>query len=164
VLGAVGYDGPDVAVAVDPQSVRGVRGRNASPAVVTMNSARGKYKKEQAPLFAFALTIQWLSTAYAEFLQQFGQDVAAFHDVVFKSVRLHALVLFYKYYLGGRTPTKPSDFGDLSHLYALPYSVIAVVERDMANTLQQIQRHDRVLADTNVLDIDFLQTLGGTVA
>lgn len=27
MLGAVGYDGPDVAVAVDPQSVRGVSGR-----------------------------------------------------------------------------------------------------------------------------------------
>ncbi len=118
----------------------------------------GKYKKEQAPLFAFALTIQWLSAQpqHRRFLQQYTADVTQFRDTVFKSVRLHAYVIYYKYYLGGRTP-EPSDFGDLSHLYALPYCPIVVVERDMANVLRQVQRHDDVLSSTEVLDIDFLK-------
>jgi hypothetical protein len=124
-------------------------------------SVGGSYKKEQAPLFASTLTIQWLAGQHQTFLQQFGSDVSGFHDAVFRSIRLYAFVLFYKYYLGGRTPRKRSDFADLSHLYALPYCAVAVVERDIAEILRQIQRHDRVLADTSVLNIDFLKTLDG---
>jgi hypothetical protein len=119
----------------------------------------GNYKKEQAPLFSFALTIQWLSAGHGSFLQQYKADVTQFRETVFKSVRLYAYVMYYKYYLGGRTPTKPSDFGDLSHLYALPYCPVVVVERDMANVLRQIQRHDDVLSSSEVLDIDFLKRL-----
>ena len=122
-------------------------------------AANGKYTKDQAPLFAFALTIQWLSARHRGFLQQHAADVTQFRDTVFKSVRVYAYLMYYKYYLGGRTP-EPSDFGDLSHLYALPYCPIVVVERDMANVLRQIQRHDDVLASTEVQDIDFLKGFG----
>lgn len=117
----------------------------------------GKYTKEQAPFFASVITMQWLADEHREFLEQFRNRVEAFRDPVFRSVRLYALVLFYKYYLGGRNPKRPSDFGDLFHLYALPYCAIAVVERDLANVLTQIKRADPVLKTTDVRDIDFLR-------
>jgi hypothetical protein len=68
-------------------------------------------------------------------------------------------VLFYKYYLGGRDPKKPSDFGDLFGLYALPYCALAVVERDLANVLTQIQKHDPVLENVEIRDTSFVRSL-----
>lgn len=50
------------------------------------------------------------------------------------------------------------DFGDLSHLFAIPYCTVAIMERDLANVLQQIQRHDGVLHSTSVWNIDFFTT------
>ena len=117
----------------------------------------GAYVKDQGPLFASLLTMQWLAGSYLEFLQQFQDNIQGFHEETIKSVRLYALVLYYKYYLQNREPKKPSDFGDLFHLYALPYCALAVVERDLANVLSQIKRNDAVLDATEIRDIDFVR-------
>jgi hypothetical protein len=117
----------------------------------------GAYVKNQAPLFASLLTMQWLASSHFYFLQQFRDDIRRFHDQTIKSVRLYALVLYYKYYLRNREPKRPSDFGDLFHLYALPYCALAVVERDLANVLTQIKRNDTVLDATDIRDIDFIR-------
>lgn len=113
--------------------------------------------KDQAPFFASVLTMQWLAGSHLSFLQQFRNNIEGFREQTIKSVRLYALVLYYKYYLGNREPKKSSDFGDLFHLYALPYCALAVVERDLANVLAQIKRADTVLAATEIRDIDFLR-------
>jgi hypothetical protein len=117
----------------------------------------GAYVKEQAPLFASLITMQWLAGTHLSFLQQFQDNIEQFREHTIKSVRLYALVLFYKYYLGHREPKRLSDFGDLFHLYPLPYCALAVVERDLANTLAQIRRNDRVLNGTEIRDIDFIR-------
>jgi hypothetical protein len=119
----------------------------------------GKYSRSQAAFFAFALTVQWLTGSHRPFLEQFQTDVSQLRVEAIRSVRLHAFVLFYKYYLGGRDPKKPSDFGDLFGLYALPYCVLAVVERDLANVLTQIQKYDPVLTNVEIRDISFVRNL-----
>jgi hypothetical protein len=117
----------------------------------------GAYLKDQAPFFASVLTMQWLAGTHLSFLQQFRDNIEGFREQTIKSVRLYALALYYKYYLGSREPKKPSDFGDLFHLYALPYCTLAVVERDLANVLAQIKRNDTVLDTTEIRDIDFIR-------
>lgn len=119
----------------------------------------GKYSKGQAALFAFALTVQWLTRSHRSFLEQFQSDVSQLRVEVIRSVRLHALVVFYKYYLGAREPDNPSDFGDLFALYALPYCALVVVERDLANVLAQIQKNDSVLQNVEIRDISFVRNL-----
>jgi hypothetical protein len=122
-------------------------------------SRNGFYTREQAPAFAFAVTVQWLAETHLSFMQQFHANLEAFKEEAFKSLRLFASLLYYKYYLGNREPTSPSDFGDLFHLYALPYCAVAVVERDLANVLAQIRRHDKVLDGTDVRNITFIRDL-----
>ena len=101
--------------------------------------------------------MQWLAGSHFSFLQQFRDEIGAFREQTIKSVRLYALVLYYKYYLRNVEPKRPSDFGDLFHLYALPYCALAVVERDLANVLAQIKRNDAVLEATEIRDIDFIR-------
>ena len=121
-------------------------------------SQDGKYTRRQASFFAWVHAVQWLADSHPSFLKQFESDVSALRVNTFASVRLFALVLFYKYYLGGREPSRASDFGDLAHLFAIPYCPCAIMERDLANTLRQIKRHDDVLATTEIYDIDFFRT------
>lgn len=120
-------------------------------------SAGGEYTREQASAFAWTQTIQWLAKNHRTFLEQFQSNVAGFNDKTFKSVRLFGLVIFYKYYLGRRDPRRMSDFGDLAHLFAIPYCAVAIMERDLANVLQQIRRHDSVLGSTRISDIGFFK-------
>jgi hypothetical protein len=114
------------------------------------------YTKTQALEFAWIQVLQWLAHDHLHFLKQFQEDATKLNAHVFQSVRLSALVLFYKYYLGNRNPTKLSDFGDSFHLYAIPYCEIAVMERDLTNVLGQIKRNDAVLEFTDIYNIDFL--------
>jgi hypothetical protein len=121
--------------------------------------ANGRYTKEQASGFAYDLTVQWLAGTDIRFLQQFADRLAELRVEVFKSVRLFAMVLYYKYYLAGRVPKSGSDFGDLFHLYALPYCAVAVLEKDLANVLGQIKRNDAVLESTEIHNLGFLRAL-----
>jgi hypothetical protein len=118
-------------------------------------SAGETYTREQASSFAWMQTIQWLAKDHRNFLEQFQSNVVGFNDKTFSSVRLFGLVLFYKYYLGRRDPRRMSDFGDLAHLFAIPYCTVAIMERDLTNVLQQIKRHDPVLRSTTISDIGF---------
>jgi hypothetical protein len=121
-------------------------------------SPDGSYTRAQAPVFAWTQTIQWLAENHRAFLQQFQANVSEFNDRTFRSVRLFALVIFYKYYLGRRDPRRTSDFGDLGHLFAIPYCTVAIMERDLANVLRQIKRHDNVLQSTTIYDIGFFDS------
>jgi hypothetical protein len=116
----------------------------------------GKYVREQVDEFVYAQVLQWLVKDHRGFLKSMQADISQFHPEVFLSIRLYAHVLFYKYYLGNREPKKLSDFGDLGHLFYIPYCELVVMERDLCNILGQIKRNHDVLEDTVVKNIDFL--------
>lgn len=122
----------------------------------------GSYTRRQADEFSEAQVLQWLAQIHRGFLKQFQDDIERLILDVFLSIRLFGYVIFYKYYLGQREPKKLSDFGDLFHLFAIPYCEIAVMERDLCHTLNQIKRNHAILESTDIHDIDFLQKLSPT--
>ncbi|MHB8778757.1 MAG: hypothetical protein ACYC6R_13530 [Anaerolineales bacterium] len=117
----------------------------------------GKYSHEQADEFAWIIVMQWLGNTHLDFLAGFKKQTENFHLEVFLSIRIFAHVIFYKYYLGQREPAKNSDFGDLAHLFVLPYCELAIMERDLCNVLNQIKRNQDTLKSTIVRDIDFFE-------
>ena len=116
----------------------------------------GKYVRKQSNEFADIQVMQWLVGDHRGFLEAMRADISAFHPEVFLSIRLYAHVLFYKYYLGNREPRKLSDFGDLGHLFYIPYCELAVMERDQCNVLNQIKCNHDILEGTSIKNIDFL--------
>jgi hypothetical protein len=119
-------------------------------------SKSGKYILKQSDEFADYQVMQWLVEDHRGFLEEMQADILAFHPDVFLSIRLYAHVIFYKYYLGNREPRKLSDFGDLGHLFYIPYCELAVMERDLCNVLGQIKRNHTILENTIIKNIDFL--------
>ena len=117
----------------------------------------GKYSREQADEFAWTMVMQWLGNTHRDFLASFQTKIENFHPEVFLSIRIFAHVIFYKYYLGQREPKKLSDFGDLAHLFVIPYCELAIMERDLCNVLNQIKRNQDTLKSTVVRDIDFFK-------
>jgi len=123
-------------------------------------SKSGEYTRQQAAEFASFNVMQWLADTHYDFLASFKDRAQNLHTEVFLSLRLFALVIFYKYYLGRREPDRLSDFGDLFHLFSLPYCRLAIMERDLCNVLNQIKRHHGVLDSTVVRNIDFFKDWG----
>lgn len=117
----------------------------------------GKYDRSQANEFAEAQVFQWLSYDHRPFLQEIQRDISRLNINVFKSIRLYAYVLFYKYYLAEREPNRLSDFGDLFHLFPIPYCEVAVMERDLANVLSQIKNTQEILRRTDLQNIEFVR-------
>lgn len=124
-------------------------------------ASSGRYEKEQANDFAMAQVLQWLVYDHRDFLEEMQKDISLLNIEVFKSIRMFAYVMFYKYYLGQRDPNKLSDFGDLFHLFPLPYCAIVVLERDLANVLSQIKTTQPILGDTQLFNIDFINQFEG---
>lgn len=122
-------------------------------------SRSGKYIASQADEFAQSQVLQWLVYDHSEFLESFRTDVSGLNFNVFYSVRLFAYVIFYKYYLGQRQPKRLSDFGDLFHLFSIPYCKAAVFERDLCNVLNQIKNKQEILENTKIYNIDFIHTI-----
>jgi hypothetical protein len=120
------------------------------------HSKSGKYIKRQADEFARSMALQWLSFEHRRFLKEMQEDITKYNIDVFKSIRLFGYVIFYKYYLGQRDPKKLSDFGDLGHLFYIPYCELAVMERDLCNILTQIKQNHNILENTKIRNIEFL--------
>ena len=119
----------------------------------------GKYSITQANEFEFAMIIQWLANLYQDFLKKYKNDISGLNIKVFRSLRLYALLISYKYYLDNRDPNKLSDFGDLFHLSYIPYCKLTVVERDLCNILNKIKTHNDILNDIPIHNIDFIYSL-----
>ena len=120
-------------------------------------NSTGKYSLEQADEFAEVMVIQWLSKNYRDFLKRFQINISSFHPEIFLSIRLFAHFIFYKFYLGNREPNKIPDFGDLAHIFLLPYCDLAIMERDNCNVLNQIKRNQDTLNSTVIRNIDFFK-------
>lgn len=118
-------------------------------------SKTGKFTVAQADEFAWTQVLQWLGQMHRDFLLRFQNDIGQFHTEMFLSIRLFAHVIFYKYYIGQRTPRKISDFGDLAHVFFLPYCGIVIMERDLCNILNQIKRNHDTLTTTAIHTINF---------
>jgi hypothetical protein len=114
-----------------------------------------KYTKQQADEFAWLLTMQELAVEHLEFLKAFKDDVSNLKTDVFLSQRIIGYVVFYKYYLAALKP-KASDFGDLFHLYDIPYCKLAIVERNMCEILNQIKKNHNVLDGVVIMNKDLL--------
>ena len=80
-------------------------------------------------------------------------------DEVFRSIQLFAYFVYYQYYLDNRVPKEISDFGDLFHLFYIPYCKMVIIERDMCNILNKIKSHGQILSNVNVRNIDFFKEL-----
>ncbi len=122
-------------------------------------SSTGYYTVKQAGLFADLQVIQWLAQIFGELPSCQHDGKMEFHPEVFSSIRLYALVVFYKYYLQQREARRQSDFGDLFHLFPVPYCELVVLERDLCEILRQIGRRCDVLRSTRVCNIDWLEGL-----
>lgn len=116
----------------------------------------GKYSRKQADEYADLIVLQWLTSQYRDFMASFQSHFEDFHPEAFLSIRLHAYVIFYKYYIGQREPKKLSDFADLGHTFYIPYCDIAVMERDLCNVLTQIKHNHNILQNTEIRNIEFL--------
>lgn len=121
----------------------------------------GKYSKEQAEDFTKLISIQWLSQTHPKFIMsKFTSDsFNDFKNEVFKTLQLFGFYIFYKYYIGKRKLKKISDFGDLVHLYYIPYSEIAILERDQCSILRKIQNDYKVCKNIKIKNIDFIKSL-----
>ncbi|MBU7044890.1 MAG: hypothetical protein HXS54_00520 [Theionarchaea archaeon] len=117
----------------------------------------GNYTRQQADEFAWMWVIQYLAIHHPDFMISFNDKMEEFHPDAFLSLRLIALVLFYKYYLGRRDPKKLSDFADLFHLYVIPYCKTVIMERDLCNIMHQIRSHHNILETTSIYNIDFFK-------
>lgn len=122
-------------------------------------SEQGKYPREEAELFANVMLMEALQGLYKDFLAQFKDDVSKLNFENFPGVRLRAMAIFYKYYLGGREPRKTSELGDFGHLYYVPYCKLAVMENDLCNILKQIQKNQGVIAETKIENISFIRNI-----
>jgi len=120
----------------------------------------GKYRKEQSKEFSKLITIKWLSQAHPEFIKSFNKDsINEMKVELFKGLQTYAYYIFYKYYIGRRKPDKISDFGDLFHLFYIPYCKLAILERDQCSLLRKIQKDNTILEKVKIENIDFIKTL-----
>lgn len=115
----------------------------------------GTYGEDQAEEFIWAYILQWLAQ-FPVFLSQFQKDASKLSHEPFLSVSMIGYVLFYKYCIHGKEP-RTSDFGDLFHLYLIPYCELAVLERDLCNVLNHVKGNHSILKQTIVRNVEFLE-------
>ena len=77
----------------------------------------------------------------------------------FKGIQLFAFYVFYKYYNGQRDPKKISDFGDLFHLFYIPYCKMAILDRDQCSFLRSIQKDYNIMKNIRIENKDFFNSL-----
>jgi hypothetical protein len=150
----------------DARTGRELQKQNAKKMAVRLDEVRdnfgrsgdGKFSLDRAGEFADLLAFQMLASRDLEFVKTHAGDGTRVLDTSpFLTLRLFALVVYFKYYNQNREP-KPSDLGDLGHLAPLPYVDTAVLEKDQADLLARIRRrHPDVLGDVRILTLDALR-------
>jgi len=115
----------------------------------------GKYNREQAEIFAWMLTVQWLKESHPNFMKKLNENRRLLKAEAFPSIQLFAYYVYYKYYLDNEQQKALSDFGDLFHLFYFPYCKRIILGRDMFSILNQIKSHCKVLDGVEVSNVDF---------
>ena len=118
-------------------------------------STKGKYTKEQADVFVWLITMQWLRGSHPSFMKKLNDDGVLLRANAFLSIQLYAYYVYYKYYLDNKIPREVSEFSGLFHLFYFPYCKLIVVERDMCNVLNEIKSDCKVLDGVEVKNADF---------
>lgn len=119
----------------------------------------GKYEKRQAHDFADKLTFQWLTSSHPDFAKEIV-EAGTMETSGFKSIRMHAYLVFWRYYLGRRKPNPTSDLGDQAHARFYPYCRVVIVENDAAETLRQVQGQCELLDAVEIMTLRDLRRYG----
>lgn len=115
-------------------------------------AASGKYDRRQAHEFADLLAFQWLAGSHPEFAEEIV-EARTMETSAFKTIRMHAYLVFWRFYLNRRTPNAKSDLGDQAHARFYPYCRAVVVENDAAETLRQIKKHSDLLEGVDIMSL-----------
>lgn len=118
---------------------------------------RTGYTKAEADIYSLIITMQWLKQLHPSFLLRYQRNASDLKTEVFLSTRLFAYVTFYKYYLNQRDVKRLSDFGDMAHLFPMPYCRLVVTERDLCNILNQIKGNTDILENTEIHNLRYLR-------
>jgi hypothetical protein len=126
-----------------------------------------RYTEADAPYYAYALIfLQVLCSEYPECARTVKQEMGAMSDkspAILSRMRglwLSSLVQFYRYYLHRREPGG-TDYGDLLQVLPIAYCCLAVVENDLSNQLKHIKRHDSVLNQCEIWNLETLREATG---
>ena len=103
-----------------------------------LDDESGKYSEENAELFAWASTLDFLLRYFPNVLLPFKGNLKAFDTSRLKSLYLRGQFLYFKYYVQGQSLNK-SDFMDFAHTSYLPYVDAYVTERNVLNVLSHME-------------------------
>ncbi len=120
-------------------------------------SNRGKYNEEQAEIFTWMVTVQWLKGSYPDFMKKLNDNRLLLTAEVFPSIQLFAYYVYHKHYLNNRQPKELPDIADLLHMLYFPYCKLIIVERDLCNILNQIKSRCNMLDGVEVRNADFFR-------
>ena len=115
----------------------------------------GKYNREQAEIFAWMFTVQWLRGSHPEFMNKLNEKRHLLKAELFPSIQLFAYYVYYRCYLDTKQPRTLSEFGDLLNLFYFPYCKLIILERNMCSILNKIKSHSDMLDGVEVANIDF---------
>jgi len=125
-------------------------------------NSHGKYIRKQAPEFARRLTIQFCQNSKDLSQKARVELVDLYHQAGnkidhFQAIEVFAYFIFYKYYIAGHSGRKLSDFGDLFHVFYLPFVSLGVLEKGMTEILNQIKRNHFLLDNVRIENINFFR-------
>lgn len=118
-------------------------------------SDNGAYTKDQAEVFAWMVTVQWLGGSHSAFMRKLNDKGVLLKAEAFPSIQLYAYYVYYKYYLGNRQPKEFSEFAEMFHLFYFPYCKLIILERGMCKILNKIKSDCKVLDGVEVKNVDW---------
>lgn len=121
----------------------------------------GIYTIEQAEVFAWMVTMKWLTESHPDFMRKLNTDGSVLKAEAFPSIQLYAYYVYYKCYLGNSKPKDLSEFGDLFQLFYFPYCKLIILENAMCSMLYKIRSHFRILDGVDVKTIKFFSDTSG---
>jgi hypothetical protein len=116
---------------------------------------QGRFNIEQAEIFAWMFTVQWLKGSHPEFMKKLNNDRHLLNAEVFPSIQLFAYYVYYQYYSDSKQLKALSDFDDLFNLFYFPYCKLIVLERNVCSILNRIKSHCKLLGGVEVSTLDF---------
>jgi len=125
-------------------------------------NSQGKYTPTQASEFSRRLTIQFCQNSKHlptkvrdELVHLYKQEGNKIDH--FQAIEVYSHFIFYKYYIACHSGKNLSDFGDLFHVFYLPFVSLAILERGMTEILNQIKRNHSLLDNVQIENIDYFR-------
>lgn len=119
----------------------------------------GTYTTEQAELFAWGNSVDYLGRYFPKFLTRFKNNASSLKTERIPSLHIRGLFLFYKYYIYGQSPSR-SDFLDFAHVSYVPYLNGYITERNVLNILKHIKSQGSNLVKLELIHVtEFVREL-----